>query len=51
MGTGQIIKEVFVKHIKEQITLLEHLEENNPKLDVKLIEIALEDLIKNEYEN
>jgi len=50
MGTGQIHKEVFVKHCQDQLKILDKFSDEHPELDFRLIEIALELLIKKEYE-
>lgn len=50
MGTGQIHKEVFVKHCQDQLKIINKLAEDNYELDFRLIEVALERLIESEYE-
>jgi len=42
MGTGQILREVFEKRVKEQIELIEKLTNTtNPEIDAMLIRDAL----------
>jgi len=49
MGTGQIHKEVFVKHCQDQLKILDKFSDKYPELDFRLIEIALELLTEKEY--
>lgn len=50
MGRGQIHNEVFTKHCQDQIKLLHKFSDDYPELDLRLIEVSLERLIKSEYE-
>lgn len=50
MGTKQVHKEVFVKHCQDQIKLLDKFSDEYPELDIRLVTIALEQLIEREYE-
>lgn len=50
MGTGQVHKEVFVKHCQDQIKFLDKLSNDYSELDIRLLTIALERLIESEYE-
>jgi len=50
MGTGQVQKEIFQKHCQSQLKILDKISDEYPDLDFRLIEIALERLIQEEYE-
>lgn len=50
MGTGQVHKEVFQKHCQDQLKILDKILDEYPEIDFRLIELALERLIQDEYD-
>jgi hypothetical protein len=49
MGTGQILKEVFAKKVKEQVKILDKI--NCEELDTLWVKQILEDSIKYYYDD